>query len=76
MTASNNHGCVILMADDDPADILLTRRAFEDAALDNTLCTVADGAELLAYLNGENEYADRDRHPYPDLVLLDLNMPR
>ncbi len=68
--------CVILMADDDPADILLTQRAFEDAKLNNTLRTVPDGAELLSYLNGEGDYADRDKHPYPDIVLLDLNMPK
>lgn len=74
--SSTYHDCVILMADDDPADILLTQRAFEDAKLDNVLRTVPDGAELLSYLNGENDYADRVKHPYPDMVLLDLNMPK
>ena len=68
--------CVILMADDDPADIMLTKRAFEDARLDNTFRTVSDGEELLRYLNGEDGFANRDSYPYPDLVLLDLNMPR
>ncbi|MRG73076.1 response regulator [Alphaproteobacteria bacterium HT1-32] len=74
--SSNYRDCVILMADDDPADILLTRRAFEDAKLNNTLRTVPDGVELLSYLNGEGDYSNRKKHPYPDIVLLDLNMPK
>ena len=67
---------IILMADDDADDRLLTREALAESRVLNELQTVEDGAALLAYLRGEGDYADRDRYPMPGLVLLDLNMPR
>lgn len=66
----------ILLADDDPADVLLTRRAFRTARLQNRLEVVSDGEELLEYLRREKRYAPPADAPRPDLVLLDLNMPR
>src|SRR5215204_6054511 len=51
----------------------MTREAFEDNKVRNNLRVVADGVEALAYLRQEGEYADA---PVPDLVLLDLNLPR
>lgn len=66
----------ILLADDDPADVLLTRRAFRAAQLQNTLHVVNDGEELLEFLRHEKRYAPPAEAPRPDLVLLDLNMPR
>lgn len=66
----------ILLAEDDPADRLLTIKAFKHASLINQVRTVADGQELLEYLRGEGDYADPEKAPYPDLILLDLNMPR
>lgn len=66
----------ILLADDDPADILLTRRAFRAARLQNALYVVNDGEELLEFLRHEKRYAAPADAPRPDLVLLDLNMPR
>jgi len=66
----------ILMADDDPADIYLTRKALELNHLCNPFRSVGDGEELLAYLRGEGRYGDRIAAPMPGLVLLDLNMPR
>ncbi len=66
----------ILLADDDPADVLLTRRAFRTARLQNRLEVVNDGEELLEYLRREKRYAPPADAPRPDLVLLDLNMPR
>ena len=67
---------VILMADDDEDDRLLTREAMAESRLLNELHTVEDGVALLAYLRGEGEFEDRSRFPMPGLILLDLNMPR
>ncbi|MGD9989580.1 response regulator [Pseudonocardia sp.] len=62
----------VLLVEDDPGDVLMTREAFEEY-LHNRLDVVTDGAEALAYLRNEGQYADA---PRPDLVLLDLNLPR
>lgn len=67
---------VILLADDDPGDQNLTRRAFAKAKLSNDLRIVADGEEALDYLLHRGRYADPASAPRPDLVLLDLNMPK
>ena len=67
---------IILLAEDREDDILLIRRAFEKANLGNRLNVVRDGEQAVAYLSGQAEYADRSRHPLPDLLLLDLKMPR
>ena len=66
----------ILMADDDPDDRLLARRALEKHGLAGALRTVGDGEELMDYLRRRGPYADPALSPRPSLVLLDLNMPR
>lgn len=66
----------ILMADDDPDDRMLTKEAFEEARLVNDLHFVEDGEELLAYLNRSGRYKTLAGTPLPNLILLDLNMPR
>lgn len=66
----------ILMADDDPADIYLVRKALEAIGARAPFRSVPDGVELLAYLRGEGRYADRSVAPRPGLLMLDLNMPR
>jgi CheY-like chemotaxis protein len=63
----------ILLVEDDPGDVLLIRESFADHKVGNQLSVVSDGVEAMAYLRGEGEYANRTR---PDLVLLDLNLPR
>ncbi|MGQ0632625.1 MAG: response regulator [Sporichthyaceae bacterium] len=63
----------ILLVEDDPGDVLLTREALKDNRVANNLTVVNDGAEAMAYLRKEGEYAGA---PTPDLVLLDLNLPR
>ena len=65
----------ILLADDDEDDRLMTRDALRDARLHNDLRFVVDGVDLMDYLYGRGRYTDGD-HPRPDLILLDLNMPR
>ncbi|WP_300012244.1 response regulator [Pseudonocardia sp.] len=62
----------VLLVEDDPGDVLMTREAF-DEYLHNRLDVVTDGADALAYLRNEPPYADA---PRPDLILLDLNLPR
>lgn len=66
----------ILVADDNADDVFLLRQAFRRAGVDTRLSAVSDGLELWWYLEGKDGYADREAHPWPDLVLLDLNMPR
>lgn len=63
----------ILLADDDPDDRMLVREAFEESHLLNILETVEDGEELMDYLNQKGVFAGK---PMPNLILLDLNMPR
>ncbi|MDA1191920.1 MAG: response regulator [Candidatus Poribacteria bacterium] len=67
---------VILYAEDDEEDRLLTERALRRAKLTNRLVMVEDGEELVSYLQREGKYADRNEYPLPGLILLDLNMPR
>ncbi|HEX9998916.1 MAG TPA: response regulator [Actinoplanes sp.] len=63
----------VLLVEDDPGDVLMTQEAFEEHKVRNRLTVVQDGAEALAYLRREGKYADAVR---PDLILLDLNLPR
>ncbi|HLH61852.1 MAG TPA: response regulator [Ktedonobacteraceae bacterium] len=67
---------VILMADDDEDDILLTQKALRQGKLLNELYCVRDGEELLDYLFHRGAYADKQKAPRPGVILLDLNMPR
>ena len=67
---------VILLADDDPDDRMLTKRALEKNRLANRVHTVGDGEELIDYLRRRGPYAETGQAPRPGLILLDLNMPR
>jgi len=73
---NNPEPVVILLADDDPDDRLLTIRALKRSRLRNEIYTVEDGEELMDYLHRRGPYADPQRSPRPGLILLDLNMPR
>jgi CheY-like chemotaxis protein len=63
----------VLLVEDDPGDVVMTQEAFEEHKVRNRLSVVSDGAEALAYLRREGRYADAVR---PDLILLDLNLPK
>src|SRR6266699_6037041 len=63
----------VLLVEDDPGDVLMTREAFEEHKVRNRLSVVSDGVEALAYLRQEEPYTNAVR---PDLILLDLNLPR
>ncbi len=67
---------IILMADDDEDDILLTHKALQKGKLLNTLYSVQDGEELLDYLFQRGNYTNPASSPRPGLILLDLNMPK
>jgi len=74
--SSDSSSIHILLAEDDPDDRLLTRRALEKSRLANTVDTVEDGEELMRYLRREGDYGEPEKAPRPGLILLDLNMPR
>ena len=63
----------ILLVEDSPGDVDLTREAFEVGKVCNSLNVVSDGEAAMAYLREEGPYADK---PRPDLILLDLNLPK
>ena len=63
----------ILLVEDNPADVRLTQEALVEEKIHNNLNVVSDGVEAMAYLHGEGAYANALR---PDLILLDLNLPR
>jgi CheY-like chemotaxis protein len=67
----------ILLAEDDPNDVILFQRAMARASLSAySLKVVRDGEEAISYLGGQAIYADRHLYPLPALLLLDLKMPR
>lgn len=61
------------MIEDNPGDVRLTQEAFRETGADIDLQVVMDGVEAVAYLQKEREYVDK---PTPDLILLDLNLPK
>jgi two-component system, chemotaxis family, response regulator Rcp1 len=63
----------ILLVDDNPADVTLTREAFSENKLCNNLSVVNDGVEAMDFLHKKGQFASV---PTPDIILLDLNMPR
>ncbi len=69
----NSKTIEILLVEDNPGDARLTREAFKEGRLLNNLTVICDGIEALAYLRQQRQYANSAR---PDLVLLDLNLPR
>ena len=71
--SDNERQVEILLVEDDPGDVVMTREAFQDYKLRNQLHVVNDGADAMSFLRQEGEYAEM---PRPDLVLLDLNLPR
>lgn len=66
----------VLLVEDDLNDIFLVKRAFRMAHLGIPLQVVTDGEEAIHYLRGEGKYADRNAHPLPRLIVMDIKMPR
>ena len=69
-------GKLILLAEDNPDDVLLTQRAFKKSNVVNELVVVKDGQNVLDYLFAEGKFAGRDKSIMPEVILLDLKMPR
>ncbi|HUR76843.1 MAG TPA: response regulator [Acidimicrobiales bacterium] len=63
----------VLLVEDDPGDVLMTQEAFADYKIANRLSVVTNGEDAIAYMRKQGRFADA---PTPDLVLLDLNLPR
>ncbi len=63
----------ILLVEDNPGDVRLTREALKDAKMHNDMHVAEDGVEAISFLRREGKYANS---PRPDLILLDLNMPK
>jgi CheY-like chemotaxis protein len=63
----------VLLVEDDPGDVLMTKEAFEEHKVRNRLTVLSDGVQALDYLHRRGEYADAE---LPDLILLDLNLPK
>jgi CheY-like chemotaxis protein len=65
-----------LLVEDQEDDIYLIRKAFKKAGVLNPIHVVRDGEEAIEYLSGEGRFENRAEHPLPELILLDLKMPR
>lgn len=73
---SQTRDMIILLVDDDPGDQELTRRALAEDVIKTDLRIVSDGEEAMDYLNRRGKYQEANTAPTPDLILLDLNMPK
>jgi len=71
--AASDGALGVLLVEDDPGDVLIAREALNAAGLDTRLDVVSDGIDAMDYLRRKGDYADAER---PDLILLDLNLPR
>lgn len=69
-------GHCIFQVEDEESDVFLMRRVFEKAGIKNPIRVATDGQMAIDYLSGTGDFADRDKHPLPSLVLLDLKLPR
>ena len=67
--------CKVLIVDDSDEDVLLLKRGLSRFPHMKVVWRAKDGAEAIGYLGGSGDYSDREKHPWPDLVLLDLKMP-
>lgn len=67
---------LILLAEDEPANVLLIRRAISKVQDNIQLEVVGNGEQAVSYLSGDGEYSDRQRYPLPNLVLTNIKMPR
>ena len=76
MPRINGRPAIILLVEDDPGDQELTRRALERGKLRNDLYIADDGEQALDYLLRRGKYEDPKSSPRPDLILLDINMPK
>ena len=74
--SSSNRAGTVLLVEDNHDDVFFMQEASKAADVPHSLTIVNDGQTAVDYLAGENGYHDRERHPLPDLIVLDLNLPR
>ena len=74
--ANNIHPIDILLVEDDESDIKVTQRAFDRAKLKNNIYIVRDGQEALDFIYHQQQYQDKKKYPRPDLILLDIALPK
>jgi CheY-like chemotaxis protein len=67
--------CTILIVDDDENDIFFVKRAFTDINVHCTFQVMKNGQDVVDYLGGAGEFADRQKYPLPMMILMDLKMP-
>ncbi len=67
---------VIMVAEDDPNDLELLRHVVSENGVEVDFQSAHDGEQVINYLRGDGEFQDRSRHPVPDIIVLDLKMPR
>ena len=65
-----------MLVEDDENDVILVKHTFKKAQINNPLQIVTDGAEAVEYLKGKGKYEDRERWPLPELIVMDIKMPR
>lgn len=66
----------MLVAEDDPNDVLLLERAFKKNGIDLPIHVSPDGEDAMLYLQGKGPYADREKFPFPRVMITDLKMPK
>ena len=66
----------VLVVEDSPDDVVFFMDIMKKAGLPNPVAVVRDGAEAIAYLKGQDAFADRTKYPVPEVMFLDLRMPR
>ncbi len=71
-----SHPIDILLVEDNEADIKITLRAFDKAKIKNNIFVVRDGQEALDYLYHQNRYADKSKFSHPNMILLDIQLPK
>ena len=76
MASAHHASPTVLYVEDNADDFLLLKLASRKCGTPFSLQHVDDGDKAIAYLSGTGAYADREEHPFPDLVLLDLRLPR
>ena len=73
---TNHKPLNILLVEDNEADIKITLRAFRQVSPESTVYVVQDGEEALHFIYHQGKYEDREKFPTPDLILLDINLPK
>jgi CheY-like chemotaxis protein len=76
MLASMGEQYTILLAEDSDADAFLVELALQKTGITNPIQRVRDGEEAIAYLNAEGRFADRVAFPFPEVIVLDIKMPK